>query len=133
MVSKYSQLPETTKQKMREASRRWAAKNTRKQYYREYENSRPNAIASKMLRNSKTSAKTRGLEHLITIEDVVIPEKCPCCSQPMFSHSLDRINNDLGYVKGNVAVICWPCNSNKRQYNAEQHRMIADYIDRFTN
>lgn len=37
MVSKYSQLPEETKQKMREASRRWAAKNNRKKYYQNYE------------------------------------------------------------------------------------------------
>lgn len=118
-------------EKARQSVRNWAKKNNRSQYYRDYENIRPNPIASKMLRNSKINAKNKNLEHNLIIGDIIVPDSCPCCRQPLTRHSLDRVNNDKGYVKGNVAVTCWPCNANKRQYNAEQHRMIADYIDRF--
>lgn len=67
-----------------------------------------------MLNRSKSRAKDFGREFNLTIEDIVIPDICPILKIPLFSGEgrvipnspvLDRVNNDLGYIKGNVRVI----------------------------
>jgi hypothetical protein len=42
---------------------------------------------------------------------------------------LDRIDNNEGYVKGNVAVISFRANTLKNNATAEELRAIADYMD----
>ena len=74
-----------------------------------------------------------------TIEpsDIIIPEICPVlgikvhpCGRQLndCSPTLDRINNNLGYIKGNVAVISNRANRIKNDGNAEEHEQIANYI-----
>ncbi len=46
------------------------------------------------------------------------------------SASIDRLDNSKGYVKGNVVVCSWRANRIKNNGNAEEHRKIADYLDR---
>ena len=46
------------------------------------------------------------------------------------SPSIDRIRPSLGYTKGNVAVISHRINTIKSFGTADEHRMIADYLDR---
>lgn len=67
-----------------------------------------------ILEVSKIRANRLGREHNISIEDIVIPDRCPITGVPVFytkgkatdsSPSLDRIDNSLGYVKGNVRII----------------------------
>lgn len=75
---------------------------------------------------SKNRAKKKRLEFTISEQDIVLPEFCPVFGTKMSvgegsflmrrgggesdSYSLDRIDNDLGYVPGNVAVISWRAN-----------------------
>lgn len=69
---------------------------------------------------AKQRCKKSGIEFSIELSDVVIPEICPLLEIPINrdmrgrmqpnSPSLDRINNDLGYVPGNVHVISWKAN-----------------------
>ncbi len=59
----------------------------------------------------------------VTLEDIVIPRRCPVLNilldpaapprDPALP-SLDRINNTLGYVPGNVQVVSWRANQLKR-------------------
>ena len=51
------------------------------------------------------------------------------CASPA-SPSLDRVNVAMGYVSGNVAVVCHRCNVLKGDASAEEHEMIAAYIRR---
>ena len=44
--------------------------------------------------------------------------------------SLDRIHNHLGYVRGNVIVICLRANLLKGQATVEELRRIADFYGR---
>ena len=46
------------------------------------------------------------------------------------SPSYDRINPKLGYVKGNVQIISWRANRIKNDGTAEEHRLIADFMDK---
>lgn len=46
-----------------------------------------------------------------------------------FSPSYDRVDPKLGYVKGNVIIISLRANVIKNNGTAEEHRLIADYMD----
>lgn len=45
------------------------------------------------------------------------------------SPSFDRVNNSIGYTKGNVQIVSWRANRIKNNGTAEEHRKIADYLD----
>lgn len=171
MVSNYSLLSEEQKEKRRIAYRKWAAKNSRKEYYKEYDknrtnkkeraekfnefrhqnpeywrqysneayhrnknNDRPsNKKEYKLWWSAKKRATAKNIPFDIEREDIEITETCPCCNSVMERPSLDRINPSQGYTKGNIKVICVPCNTIKSYGDADYHRMIADYIDKFSS
>lgn len=125
---------------MRKAGAKWRAKTDRSDYHREYEQLR--STTAKLLRASKSRAKACDLPHDISEEDIIIPDTCPICDTLMApsskrggtsaSPTLDKVVPELGYVKGNIAVICKLCNSTKGSGSAELHRRIADYIESFS-
>lgn len=84
-----------------------------------------------MLACVKSSAKKRGLEFNITIEDIIIPELCPYLGIEIkhtipglglldSAPSIDRIDNKKGYVKGNVIVISQQANRMKGGSSIDQ-------------
>lgn len=68
---------------------------------------------------------------------------CECCGKKLDidfkkdkkfndnSPSIDRIDPKIGYIKSNVAILCWRCNKHKQDATSKELRIIADYIDRF--
>lgn len=44
------------------------------------------------------------------------------------SPSIDRIIPALGYVVGNVALLCWRCNNLKRDATADELQRVADWL-----
>jgi len=170
MVSKYSKLTEEQKEKRREAHRKWAAKVSRKSYYKAYDEARSNKAeraekfrefrhknpeywrkysneayhrnknnerpsTTKEYRlwwNARKRATAKGLEFSLERSDVIIPDICPCCETAMERPSMDRLIPDKGYTKENSLVICYRCNVIKSFGSAEDHRMIADFIDKYT-
>lgn len=91
----------------------------------------------KMVRRAKSRAKIKGLEFNITVKDIFIPDVCPALKIPLEHHkgkyqdnspSLDRINPNLGYIKGNVRVISALANKMKSSANEEQLQMFAKWI-----
>lgn len=95
--------------------------------------------ASYMLTTAKCRAKKLGRGFSIKKEDIKITEFCPCCNRKLIitgagsrnksTPSLDRIDSNLGYIPGNVAVICMRCNYIKRDSTSSELRQIADWID----
>lgn len=81
-------------------------------------------------------AKRSGVPFSISVEDVVIPERCPILGLKLKSGlgqgrqgpnedspSLDRIVPELGYVPGNVQVIS--ALANKMKCNATRSQLIT--------
>lgn len=69
---------------------------------------------------------------------------CACCSTPFdlgpkngkandASPSVDRFDPSVGYTIANTSLICWRCNNIKRNYRAEDLRLIAAWMDRRRN
>lgn len=81
-------------------------------------------IRGYIIRNTKFTAKRRGIHFDLKYTDFEIPEKCPILGVPLtylgesggndpFHASMDRIDNSKGYVKENVIVISKLANSMK--------------------
>ena len=96
-----------------------------------------------MLRRASARAKRKGLEFNLTIEDITpLPTNCPVFGQVLTrgngqqdpnAFSLDRIDNNKGYVKGNVVVISYLANRLKNDGTAEQHQRISDWMKSLVN
>jgi len=93
----------------------------------------------RMFRRAKVRAKERGLEFSISLEDVVIPKVCPILGVELKVHkgssggkpespALDRIDNDRGYVKGNVMVVSHLANMMKSSATTEQMIKFAEWV-----
>lgn len=72
-------------------------------------------VKYRLLRSCKQSASRRGLEFSITADNLEIPAQCPYLGVQLtnvlgegfqdYNPSIDRIDNTLGYVPGNVEII----------------------------
>ena len=87
-------------------------------------------------------AKRKSITCTITEEDIKIPPSCPVCGRSIsFRYpgspldrddypSVDRYDSSLGYVPGNVWIICVNCNRRKQDMTGEDHiqfgQMLAD-------
>lgn len=70
---------------------------------------------------------------------------CQCCKTPLDigfkvdgkfhdnSPSMDRVDSTKGYIRGNVAILCWRCNKHKQDSTSSELRMIADFMDCWGN
>jgi hypothetical protein len=45
------------------------------------------------------------------------------------SPSIDRLDSSLGYVKGNVKIICWRANRVKSDATVEELRAILNFME----
>lgn len=96
----------------------------RKEYYSSVENR-----AKLMLFKSRERAQEEGWEFSITVDDIVIPERCPYLDivlthelgrgQLETNSSLDRIDSTKGYIPGNVQVISRLANTMKSNATVE--------------
>lgn len=93
-------------------------------------------------RSKKVNAKRVGYSWDISFGDLTWPTHCPILGieidyfapyRTENSPSFDRIDNSLGYVKGNVHILSWRANRIKNDGTADEHRKIADYLDTLSN
>jgi hypothetical protein len=92
--------------------------------------------------NAKKRAETKNLKFNLELKDIIIPEFCPILNIPIFtgsknnydnSPSLDRINNEFGYIKENVKVISTLANTMKNKATVEQLLMFSKNIITYLN
>lgn len=97
-------------------------------------------VVSVLWKLGRQRAKKSGLEWTIKKEQIIIPDFCPVLGIPLFREgretwmnapSLDRINNDLGYVPGNVMVISRRANIIKKDATLDELVAIGKFYDRF--
>lgn len=89
---------------------------------------------------AKARAKKLNLSFTIEKKDIVMPEFCPVLGirlcpaigrQRQNSPTLDRINNSLGYEKGNVIVVSWRANQLKSDASLEEMQVMASFYRRY--
>ena len=104
-------------------------------------------VEGRLFEYAKRRAKSKSRKFDITIEDVVIPNQCPILGIKIIKQwglseqnnqsrannpTLDRINSQKGYIKGNVEVISYRANILKKDGTSLEHMQIAKYIKKFS-
>ena|ERR1700733_10501703 len=67
-----------------------------------------------------------------------LADACPCCGKPFNllakerdrSPSIDRCDSQKGYVADNMEVICFRCNTLKRDATSGELRTVAGWLER---
>lgn len=97
-----------------------------------------------LLSFARHRAKYAGIDFSITEADLVFPDRCPVFDEPLsfglgrgegqslagrdWRYSIDRIDNQMGYVPGNVVVVSYRANRLKSDANiAELARLVEFY------
>lgn len=103
------------------------------------ENAKKN-VKSYLLSKIKSRAKRRNISFNLEISDLVIPTHCPLLGVKLEfgvkgnyfnSPSIDRIDNTLGYVKGNIAIISCKANSMKNSASMEEMKLFIKNIQTY--
>lgn len=109
----------------------------RKEYAERHQRLHPEKV---MLKTVKHRAKKRGMDFDLEHKDIVIPSHCPILGIELkasigegnggkpCSPSIDRIDNNKGYVKGNIQVVSNLANSMKSTATPEQMLVFANWI-----
>lgn len=103
-----------------------------------------NNLEGYIFRRAKTRAKKNNIPFNIEVSDVLIPKYCPVLGLELKSTlgtgkghygpndnspSIDRINPDLGYVKGNVRIISHRANTIKNDATIDELKKVIAYIE----
>jgi len=99
------------------------------------------AICSLRFTRKRQNCKAMGIPFELEFQDIFWPTHCPILGMQLDyygesgfrlenSPSFDKINPKLGYVKGNVQIVSWRANRIKNDGTAEEHRRIAEYLDK---
>lgn len=106
--------------------------NARKWYTKSYE-TQP---ARWLYTRARRRAKQEGLQFDITVSDIHVPDICPALGIHLVinknrvaanSPSLDRIEPDLGYTKGNIIVVSMLANAIKTNATPEQIIAVGEF------
>jgi hypothetical protein len=98
--------------------------------------SKQNNIKRYLLRALKTRAAKKGLDFNLTESDIDIPETCPILGMKIQfnvgankpnSVSVDRIDNSLGYVKGNILITSRRANCLKNDASIDELGKIYNF------
>jgi len=100
----------------------------------------PLGRARTMLAQAKVNAKLGGrdLDFNLDLVDIVIPSHCPVLGIPLDCAaerpsnnlpSLDRIDNNRGYLKGNVWVISWRANLLKKDASLAELKALVTALE----
>lgn len=114
--------------------------------FNEYASSNENRIKM-LLQRIRTKCNKENIPYDLTTEDIVIPEKCPVLGIPLVfggtrgyhsnategSPSVDRIDPNGGYVRGNIVIVSWRANRLKGNAMISELRAIADFYEQLDN
>jgi hypothetical protein len=96
----------------------------------------PLGRAKKLFNSARGSARARGLEFTISIDDIIETLESGVCrvtglafdmvsTDGPWRPTIDRIDSSLGYIPGNVQIVVWLYNSAKQQYTHGDVMVLA--------
>lgn len=97
---------------------------------------RKNNLPKLLFLSAKTRARKKNIECTITESDIIVPEKCPVLGINLIiqeksigenSPTLDRIDNKLGYIPGNVIVISNRANRLKNDATLDELSLLSKF------
>ena len=112
--------------------------------------SRRREIPRVRIRQLALGARRRANQKNLKFSDVIIdsfsanpPMMCACCRRKLdysmrrgrncgASPSFDRVDNSSGYIVSNVQVICWRCNSIKKDATLTELKGLVRYMQEYT-
>jgi len=127
-------------EKRKAYGRKWYAKNREKERLRGREKGKRLNRADprrRLVVAARSRAKLKGLAFDLQIDDIVIPVACPVlgliltvsdATPSANSPTIDRIDNSLGYIRGNVRVISYRANTLKNDATLEEIEAIRKYM-----
>jgi len=92
------------------------------------------SIERRIYHRTKGRAKRKGIPFNIDLEDIELPEKCPVFDKPFiygdhsWTYSIDRIEPDKGYVKGNIQIISNKANMMKSNASFEEVEALYEWM-----
>lgn len=100
-------------------------------------NKRRNDPRHQMLSSAKSRAGKRGRAFDLSIDDIIIPDKCPILGIPLKvgvgkannnSPTIDEVIPGLGYVRDNARVISHKANTMKQGNTIEDFELLIRYM-----
>lgn len=112
--------------------------NARAREYHSRYMKNPETFIKRKLNRVKESAKRRGLEFSLTKEDIILPQVCPILGIKLIigegrcdgTPALDRIDNSVGYIPGNVRIISNKANRCKADLTIQDLEQMVRYMKR---
>ena len=96
-------------------------------------------IQRQKVTNKRSNALKTGYEWNLDYSDISWPTHCPILGLELDyfaetrkenSVSFDRVDTNLGYIKGNVHIISWRANRIKNDGSLEEHKKIVCYLEK---
>ena len=108
---------------------------TRDEYWK-YRKTPESNIATQLLKSTKSSAIKKGLEHDITISDIIAVwnSSCPVLGMEYgedkwTKRSIDRIDSSIGYLPENIQIISWRANFLKSNGTPEEFKKLSNFLN----
>mgnify|MGYP003646625470 CR=1 FL=1 len=107
-------------------------------YLKDWErNKRKNNPEYYLWKSAKKRSRDKDLDFDIEVSDIIIPQFCPLLHIPLIHRtglrkaqpdapSLDRLDNSLGYVKGNILVVSWRANKLKADAEFQELQRLVN-------
>ncbi len=97
---------------------------------------RKKTINDKIWSQLKNKSKQFDIDFNLEVKDIIVPTRCPvfgielkfdntkpCDNSP----SIDRIDNNKGYIKGNIIVVSNKANRMKNNSTIEEMKMLVEF------
>lgn len=99
--------------------------------------SEPENVVRTLVNGARSRAKKGGFDFDLNFKDLPLPDVCPVLGIPFDSTnvttpnspSIDRLDPNKGYVKGNCVIISHMANRIKSNATPNQIRAVADWVD----
>lgn len=93
-------------------------------------------LKQEMIRRARYRAKKRKIDFNIKVKDLTIPTFCPLLKERLvvgtnMAPSLDRVDNNKGYVVGNIKVISVLANNMKASASEKQLLTFSKNIKKY--